>query len=277
MTETRVRGTKREVTISSCRPAVIIGDRINAATRDRVAEACRRRDVAFIQEEAVLQAREGARVLSVNARAEGVEEVEALAWTIQAIAESSPLPLCIDTVDPAALAAALAVCPGRPLVNGISCKESALSELLPLAVEHGAAVIGKALTDEGVPRTLEERVEVAREVLRQSITAGIAREDVILDPLALAIDDDGGDASIALESIGRLARIEAVNLTLQPGRITGDLPQPQAIANTFCALAIRQGVTCPIVDPVEGKEAVLIANLLLGKDGALGEYVDGLN
>jgi 5-methyltetrahydrofolate--homocysteine methyltransferase len=131
-----------------------------------------------------------------------------------------------------------------------------------------------AMNDHGIPRTVEDRVELAREVLRKCITAGIARSDVILDPLALAVDDDPRAALTTLETINQLARIEAVNLTLRPDRICGGLPRPRTIEDLFVALAIRHGVTCPIIDPSKGRQAVLIADVLLGRDDSMGRYVD---
>lgn len=271
---TRLKGTKTEVLIGPGRPAVIIGDRINPVTMSALTEALYASDMSPVKQAARSQTKAGAEIIKVNVSGPGINEQKMLPAVVQAVAETVSLPLCIDTEDPAALAAALKVCPGRPLVSSISYKERALRELLPVAVKYGAAVIGRALDERGTPPTLEGRVELAREVLRKSITAGVARADVILDPLVLAVNKDPRAAFTTLETIARLVRIEAVNVTLRPRDLAEGLPQGEAIERAFIAVALHQGATCLTGDPGLGQEAVLIAGLLTGQAGAVGRYVD---
>lgn len=274
MIETKLKGTRTEIIIGPGRPTVIIGSRINAAEESGLANAIRDANMTPIKQAARAEAEAGADIINVNVKVTGVDETKLLPMVVKAVAEAVPLPICIDTQEPEALAAALEVCPGRPLVNSITCSEWSLEELLPLAVRRGAAVIGTAMNDQGIPRTVEDRVELAREVLRRSITAGIARQDVILDPLALAVDDDPRAALTTLETISQLARIEAINLTLRPGRISNSLPHDQTIEDIFVALAIHHGVTCPIIDPSKGRKAVLITDVLFGCDDSMARYID---
>jgi len=55
-----------------------------------------------------------------------VVEEEILPWAIQAVAEMVGLPISIDMATHEALTAALAICPGKPLVNSITSEESSL-------------------------------------------------------------------------------------------------------------------------------------------------------
>lgn len=274
--ETILKGTTKEVVIGPDRPTVIIGDRINP-NDDEVAEAIRQADMTVVKQVAKAQVQAGADIINVNVKLDDVDEAKILPQVVQAVVEVVPLPISIDTEEPEALAAALAVCPGRPLVNSISCKEQSLSEVLPLAVRRGAAVIGLALDDEGTPKTVEDRLEVAREVLRRSITAGIARADVILNPMVLPVKDDSKAAAITVNTINQLRRIEAINLTLRPNGYAKGLPNCNNINQFLTILAIYHGVNCPIVNPGQGREAVLTADLLLGQDGAAARYMDLLN
>ncbi len=115
-----------------------------------MAEALRRLDLVHIRLEARAQADEGADVIAVHVWAEGIDQARVLPQVVEAVAEAVPLPLCIQTESPAALAAALRVCPGKPLVGSISGKSIALNELVPLAAAHGAAVLATAVDESGI-------------------------------------------------------------------------------------------------------------------------------
>lgn len=274
--ETRLKGRETEVVIGPCRPAVIVGTRITADLIRR--DLAREDGLALVRQEAVAQAQEGAQVINVRLTCDELDQEKAAPGrfrrVVRAVAQAVPLPISIETDDPAALAAALDACPGKPLVNGISCREASLQEMLPLAVERGAAVVGVAEDDDGAPPTLEGRVEVGRHVLRMAITAGIARQDVIVDPWAQPLRDNRQSALLALETLAQLARIEAVNLTVRPQLLARGLPDGETVATVFGALAMRHGATCLFMDPAGGRQAALIADLLLAKDGAVATYVD---
>ena len=274
--ETVLKGTAKEVIIGPGRPTVIIGDRISFANDD-MAQAIREANMTVVKQVAKAQAQAGADVINVSVKSDGVDENKLLPQVVQAVAEAVALPISIDTEEPEALAEALAVCPGRPLVNSISCKEQSLSQLLPLAVKRGAAVIGLALDDEGIPKTVEDRVELAREVLRRSITAGIARADVILNPMTLPVKDNPTSAAITLNTISQLRRIEGINVTLSPNGYAKSLPDCNNIDQILLALAIYHGVNCPIVNPSQGRQAIVTADLLLGQAGATARYINLLN
>ena len=264
--ETRLKGAEAEVVIGPDRPTVIIGERINPSGRAALGEALRRQDMSLVREEAIAQYQAGAEVIDVNVAAEGVDESKALPLAVQAVAEVVPVPICIDTTDPEALAAALEVCPGKPLINSVNGEERSLRDILPLAKERGAAVIGLAMGEEGVPTDVEERVEIARQVLRQTISAGIPREEVILDPLALAVGADTGAPMTTLEAIKLLAQIEGVNLTLGASNISFGLPNRSLVNMAFLSLAIEAGVTCPTVDAAKARATILATDLILGRD-----------
>jgi 5-methyltetrahydrofolate--homocysteine methyltransferase len=271
--DTVLKGSEAEVIIGPDRPTVIIGERINPSGRKRLEEALRREDLSLVREEAIAQVEAGADVIDVNVGAPGVDEKKLLPMAVQEVAAAVPVPICIDTSDPEALAAALEVCPGKPVVNSVNGEERSLRETLPLVRERGAAVIGLAIGEQGVPTELEERVELARLVLRECLSARIPREDIILDPLALAVAADHTAGLTVLRTIARLARIEQINMTLGASNISFGMPDRGAMNQVFVALAIHAGVTCPIMDPIEGRRAVLIADLILGRDEFAKRYL----
>ena len=109
----------------------IIGEKLNA-TRAEVAEAIASRDVDRVQDLARRQVEAGAAYLDVNAA--GVQkskEPEDLVWLVESVQAAVDVPLCLDSANPEALTAALAVVQRTPLVNSISGEAERLDPILP--------------------------------------------------------------------------------------------------------------------------------------------------
>ena len=72
-------------------------------------------------------------------------------------------PLCIDSTEAAVIEAALKVYPGSALVNSINLEagRDKLDTVVPLAIEHGAAVIALTIDEVGMAKTVERKIEIA--------------------------------------------------------------------------------------------------------------------
>ncbi len=273
MVETFLRGSGRSVIISPERPVVIIGERINPTGRKRLAAQLRRGDFSLVQQEAQAQVEQGADVIDINVGAAGVDQAEILPRAVAAAAEVVDVPLAVDTDNPQALEAALALCPGRPLVNSVTGKESSLEAVLPLVKEYGAAVIALTMDEGGIPDTPERRLKVARKIVERAEAMDIPRQDVIVDCLALCVGADHRAALVTLEAM-RLVREElGVNLVLGASNVSFGLPDRAAINDIFLAMAICQGLTCAITDPARTRRAILISDLLMGRDEFAMRYI----
>lgn len=271
--ETRLVGLETEVIIAPDRPTVVIGERINPTGQRRLARALQRRDLELAEREAKAQAMEGADVIDVNVGVVGMDEEPVLSDVVQLVAEISGLPVCIDTANVSALEAALRVCPGKGLVNSVSGEERSLQTVLPLAKEHGAAVIGLAMDEEGIPRTPQGRLVIAEKIVNRAVKQGIAAEDVIIDPLALSVGADQQAVLVTLETIRLISKELEVNMTVGGSNVSFGLPGREDVSSVFLALAIAAGVTCPIANPRRARRAILIADLLLGRDEFGSRYI----
>jgi len=260
------------VVIGSHRPTVIIGERINPTGKRRLAEALAAEDMSLLQEIARAQVAAGAEVIDVNVGGPDLDEVRLLPLAVQAVAEAVEVPICIDSSRPAALAAALRVCPGRPLVNSVTGEETSLAAVLPLVKEAGAAVIGMTM-EYGVPPEPDRRLAVARQIVARAEEYGIPREDVIIDPMALSVGADQQAALVTLESIRLIRQELGVNITLGASNVSFGLPDRQAINQVFLTMALTAGVTCPIADPAVAHRTILITDLLLGRDAYAARYL----
>jgi len=245
---------------------VIIGERINPTGKKRLAEALQAGDLSLVRELAQAQVEAGAGVLDVNVGAAGVDEVSVLPRAVEAVAEVVDVPICVDTANPEALAAALAVCPGKPLVNSVTGEEAKLAAVLPLVAEYHTAVIGLVMDDDGIPPTPERRLEVARKIRARAAELGIPPEDVIFDPLVLTVGAEPEAGRIALETISLMRAELDANVTAGASNVSFGMPDRHLLNQVFLAMAISCGVNCPIGDPSHLCDVILAADVLLGRD-----------
>jgi 5-methyltetrahydrofolate--homocysteine methyltransferase len=271
--ETRLAGISAEVIIGPKGPTVLIGERINPTGRKRLAAALSDGDLTVVEEEARAQAAQGADIIDVNVGAADVDETALLARAVRLAAEATGLPIAVDSSSVDALEAALKACPGKPLVNSVNGEDGSLRSVLPLVKERSAAVIGLTMDKSGIPKSPEGRLAVAENILSQAVKQGIAPEDVIIDPLALSVGADQQAALITLESIRLIGRELGVNMTLGGSNVSFGLPQRGAVNDIFLALAIAAGVNCPIANPALARRAILVADLLLGRDEYARRYI----
>jgi len=273
--ETVIRSPSRSVTIGPGRPLTIIGERINPTGRRNLAQALEQGDLRLVQSEAVRQVEAGAHVLDVNVGVSGIDEAKMLKAAIAAVVEVTDVPICIDSALPRALEAGLEVYQGKALVNSVNGETHKLDQVLPLVKEFGAAVIGLTRDDRGIPKKAQDRLEIARRIVERAERLGIPREDVIIDPLAMAVSADHLSAVETLRAFQLIRDELGVNQTLGLSNISFGLPERASINAMFLAMAMLNGLTCPIVDPAswEMRKAMLIADMLLGKDDFCMNYI----
>jgi 5-methyltetrahydrofolate--homocysteine methyltransferase len=277
--ETILKSAQRTVIISPEKPTVLIGERINPTGKKRLAAALGEGNLDIVRIEAEAQVEVGADVLDVNVGATGVDEVALLPQAVRLVMETVQVPVCIDSANAEALRAALAVhkelAPeGKPLVNSVNGEEASLERVLPLVAEYKTAVIGLAMDDDGIPPTPEKRLAVARKIVERAEALGIPREDVVIDCLALTVGADDSQAGrITLETIRMVREELGVNMTLGASNVSFGLPEREVVNWAFLAMAIQNGVTCPIVDAAKVRPAILAADLLLGRDEYAMRYI----
>jgi 5-methyltetrahydrofolate--homocysteine methyltransferase len=277
--ETILKSAHKTVTISPEKPTVLIGERINPTGKKRLAAALSEGNLDIVRTEAEAQVEAGADVLDVNVGATGVDEVDLLPQAVRMVMETVQVPVCIDSANAEALRAALAVhselAPeGKPLVNSVNGEEVNLERVLPLVAEYKAAVIGLTMDEDGIPPTSEKRLAVAREIVERAEALGIPAEDVVIDCLSLTVGaDDPQAALVTLEAIRMVRRELGVNMTLGASNVSFGLPEREVVNWAFLAMAIQNGVNCPIVDAAKVRPAILAADLLLGRDEYAMRYI----
>ena len=266
--ETVLESRSRRVVIGAGHPLCVIGERINPTGRKVLAELIAAGDFSLVESDACDQVEAGAHVLDVNAGIPLANEAELLCEIVQRVQAIVDVPLCLDSSVVAALGAALDVCEGKPLVNSVTAETARLEQVLPIVARHGAAVIGLVSGDAGVPTTAEERLAEARKIVEAAADCGIPAEDVVLDPLAMAVATDPHAPWVTLETIRLISAELGVNTILGASNVSFGLPARASITASFVAMAMGAGLTAAIMNPLllEAATAVRASDLLLGND-----------
>ena len=269
--ETVLKGMGKQVVIADGKPTVILGERINPTGKKKLAASLVAGELELVRQEALAQIEVGADILDVNVGAASVDEEALLPKAVKLVLETVDVPVCIDTPNGEALAAALAMHKelnpdGKPLVNSVNGEEASLARVLPLVAEYKTAVIGLCMDDDGIPETPEQRLAVAKKIVERAEKHGIGREDILIDCLALTVGADSMAGWITLESIRMVKEELGVNMALGASNVSFGLPDRETINGVFLAMAIERGLNCPIVDAAKVAHFIQATDLALGRD-----------
>lgn len=272
--KTILRGITREVVIDTNGPVIIIGECINPTRRKKLVSTLQAGDFSYVLELAESQMKAGADVLDVNVGFPGVDDVKLLPETVLAIRSKFDIPLCIDSPNPRAIEAALKVAGGKCLINSVNGEERSMNALLPIAKEYGAAIIALAMDDNGITSDPEKRLAVAEKILERAVKAGIKEEDVVADPLAMAVSADPQACMVSLETIRLVRQKLGLNITQGASNISFGLPNREILNSSYMALSIMNGLTCPIANPEKIAATVRATDLILGRDDYAIRFVE---
>jgi 5-methyltetrahydrofolate--homocysteine methyltransferase len=246
----------------------IIGEKING-TRPRVAQAIEGRDAAVIRDLAARQAAAGAAWLDVNAGTRSSSEPDDLVWLIETIQSAVEIPLCLDSANPAAVAAGLRVVERTPMVNSINGEPQRIETILPPVAEHGCSVIALAMDGTGIPATCDGRMAVVRRLMTETRAAGVTDDRVYLDPLAMTLATNTEGGKVTLETIRAIRRdFPQAHVTMGLSNISFGLPARSHINRAFLTLALAEGLDCAILDPLDREmmAALVASEVVLGRD-----------
>ncbi len=254
---------------------VIIGERINPTGKKRFKEALRENDINYILNEGIAQNKKGVSILDVNVGLPEIDEAEMMVNVIRALQSVIDLPLQIDTVDPVAMEKALRIYNGKALINSVSGKEESMKAVFPLVKKYGGAVIAVTLDENGIPETAEGRVEIAKKIIARASEYGIGKNDIIVDPLAMAVSSDSNSANVTLEAV-KILHGMGIKTSLGVSNISFGLPSRADVNAVFYTMAMQNGLDCAIINPfsVEMMKAWYCFNALTGKDENCSDYIE---
>jgi 5-methyltetrahydrofolate--homocysteine methyltransferase len=272
--QTILKGRVSEVIINTEGPVIIIGESINPTRRKKLVSTLQEGKYDYVLELAESQIKAGADVLDVNVGFPGVDDVKLLPETVKILQDKFDVPLCLDSPNPKAIEAALKVSHGKCLINSVNGEEKSLAALIPVAKEYNAAIIGLCMDDYGITHDPQKRLIIAEKIIERAIKAGIRQEDVVIDPLAMAVSADPQACIVTLETIRLVHQKLGHNITLGASNISFGLPERETLNASFMALAISNGLTCPIANPEKITAMVRSTDLILGRDDFAVRFVE---
>ena len=268
MTHTVLSSATKEVVIGFDRPFVMIGERINPTGRKLLAEEMKNGDFSRVEADALAQVAAGAHMLDVNAGIPLADEPALLAAAVQLVQSVTDVPLSIDSSIIEALQAGLAVYQGKPLVNSVTGEDEVMERVLPLVARHGAAVVAISNDETGISEDPDVRFDVAKRIVQRAADHGIPAADVVVDPLVMPIGAMRFAGQQVFHLLRRLKDELKVNTTCGASNVSFGLPNRNHVTSTFLAMAISNGMTSAILNPLheEVKTAVMAADVLAGND-----------
>ena len=268
MVDTVLSSPTREVVIGFNRPFTIIGERINPTGRKQLAKEIIAGDYSTVQSDALAQIEAGVHMLDVNAGIPLADEPRILGEIIELLQGMIDLPLVIDSSIVAALEVGLSKYQGRALVNSVTGEEERLEQVLPLVKKYDAAVVAISNDETGISEDPDVRFAVAQKIVERAADYGIARADVVVDPLVMPIGAVGTAGRDVFKLIGRLRNELKVNTTCGASNISFGLPNRHALSGAFITMAMGAGMTSAIVNPLHAEmvTAVLGADVMLRQD-----------
>lgn len=258
---------------------MVIGERINPTGKKKLQAELKAGGLNMVREMAVRQEEEGAAILDINMGMNGINEKQMLLDAVYEVTAAVDCPLCIDSSYTDIIEAALRIYPGRALINSISMEKEKMNRLLPIAKKYGAMFILLPLSDAGLPKDSNEKHQIIRTVMEAAFSAGLTKEDIIVDGLAATIGANPKAALECYETFSYCRHVLELPTVCGLSNISFGLPERSYINSAFLTMAIANGLTMAIANPSQELllNAAFASDLLLAKEGSDIRYIERMN
>jgi 5-methyltetrahydrofolate--homocysteine methyltransferase len=241
-------------------PPTLLGERLNAQGSRKFKRLLLEEDYDGILEIAREQVDFGAHALDIScAVTERPDEVELMRKVIKKLEMGVDVPLVIDTTELDVLEVALKTAPGRCLINSthLEAGREKADKIFKLAKEHNAAVIVLTIDENGMAKTREKKLEVARRIYDIAVNDhGLKPEDLVYDTLTFTLAT--GDEEFVESAIETIEGIRLIKQNL-PGVMAslgvsnlsfGFAPHARPVLNSVMLYhCIQAGLDMAIVNP----------------------------
>lgn len=252
----------------------IVGERINPTGKPKLKEALRNSDVSYILSIALEEEKCGAHILDVNVGVPGIDEKSTIQKIVSEIQAVCDLPLQIDTGSYEAMEAAMRIYSGKPLVNSVNGGAESMQKVFPLVKKYGGTVIALTMDENGIPETAEGRVAIAKRIAEKASEYGIAKKDIIFDPLVLTVASGSDNAVITLSAMKKLKAF-GYKCSLGISNVSFGLPGRDILNTSFYTTALHEGLDLAIINPSSESmmRAYFAALALDGVDTGCAKYI----
>jgi 5-methyltetrahydrofolate--homocysteine methyltransferase len=273
-------------------PPLIVGERVNSQGSRKVKQALLKDDYDTLLVVGREQVEGGAHVLDVCvALTERTDEAAQMAHVVKKLSMGLESPLVIDSTEPDVIRAALETYPGRAIINSINMEtgRQRIDNVVPMAVEHGSAVVALTIDEIGMGKTTARKVEIAHKIYDLCVNEyGLSPNALIFDVLTFPITTGQEELqTAAIETLDAITRVKAE----LPGVLTivgvsnisfGLQPHARAVLNSvFLYHAVKAGLDMAIVNPthikpyaeVDAEQRQLAEDLIYNRPDALPRYI----
>lgn len=227
----------------------VIGERINPTGKKAFKDALLNNDIDYILRQGIMQMDAGADMLDVNVGIPDIDEATVMENVIQRLQAITDAPLQIDSVNPNVIERALRVYCGKAIVNSVNGEKKSLDRILPLVKKYGANVVALTLDENGIPKTAEERYNIAKKILDRALEYGICKNNIFIDCLTLTVSAQQEDAIETLKAIKMIKENLGLKTVLGVSNISFGLPNRSIINEVFLSQALAYGLDLPIINP----------------------------
>lgn len=228
---------------------ILIGERINPTGKPKFKEAIYNKNINYLVKIGLDQADRGVHILDVNVGLPNIDESAILCEAVSSLQSVCDLPLQLDSSNFTALENAIRIYNGKPIINSVNGDEESMEKIFPLVKKYGGVVIALTLDKNGIPDTVQGRVDIANRIIDRAQGFGIDKKDIIFDPLAMAISSNSESAVVTLDTVEALTKM-GFKTILGISNISFGLPNRTIINSTFLTMALGRGLSCAIVNPL---------------------------
>jgi cobalamin-dependent methionine synthase I len=254
---------------------IIVGELINAS-RKAVAPAIENQDAGAVADLAEKQSNNGADYIDVNAGVFPNKEGKYLKWIVETVQQKTDRPCCIDSPNPAAIEAALAVHKGTAMINSISLEKNRYDALMPLLAGTDLKVIALCMSDEGMPESADDRVAIAEKLVNGLVKHNIPLENIYVDPLVQPVSTNSTFGHEFLSAVSKImTTFDGCHTICGLSNISYGLPERKLLNRTFVSMAIAAGLDAAIINPldVQMTSNIAAASAIAGKDDFCLNYI----
>ncbi len=181
----------------------IIGENIHIISK-AVKEAIIARDEEFILNLAHGQINSGVNILDLNIGPAKGALAGSMTWLVELLSAKFNVNFSLDTTNALELESGFKILknPQNCFLNSASAESERLKGTVEIAAKYGVNLVALTLNNTlGIPKTSEERLELAFEMATFANEAGIENGKIFIDPLVLPVSVDQAQTAVTLDSI----------------------------------------------------------------------------
>ncbi|CAK23703.1 methionine synthase [Synechococcus sp. CS-197] len=239
---------------------LIIGERLNASGSKKVRELLNEEDWDGLVAVARGQVKENAHVLDVNVDYVGRDGEKDMHELVTRVVTNVNLPLMLDSTEWQKMEAGLKVAGGKCILNSTNYEDGdeRFFKVLELARRFGAGVVIGTIDEDGMARTAEKKLAIAKRAYRDAVEFGIPAREIFYDPLALpistGIEEDRRNGAETIEAIRRIrSELPGVHVVLGVSNVSFGLSPAARITlnSVFLHDCCEAGMDAAIVSPAK--------------------------